>query len=827
MNDDLNRDILNRLTRLEGRVSALEAGSTRQQAAAPVQAPPPMRGQSAPTPTPPPIIHPVAWDTDLATPARPPIGAMTAKQPQRAVQQSATTSAEDAELALGSKVLPWAGAGLVVLGISYLTGLAIQRGFFTPAMQFWGAILLCISFLGIGYWRDRKEESIGQLLLGVGSAGMYLTFAGGHLTFDLYPGELMVGLFVLHSAANLVFGSVRGSKAFVVIGMVGGLIASLTPLLKSGIETFDGWPMTLALHASVTAATCGICLRKRWDDVLTGCLYAAIPLLIPIALNIPTAGLNQALIFSAYGLSAAGLGNFRGAKAISVVGLLAMTFATVWRSSPPLNPNSEIWASLALHAVATATTIVLCVYKKWDDVFAGIGAVLVLALLPLVLDTRLGVHQGAFVTAGYGAALLGIGLWRSVTWVSLAGLGMCLLSVVVPMGNGFGDTMNWPFVLAMHTGATIVVVTITLWKRWSEAAIWMGVVLGILLFPILIGSSYGLLERGMIAQIYALALSLPFAWRLNLQKDEGYSAIYMLPACLLAGFGFLVSIGLPGSDLTGPVRLSLRWEAGAMLWVYSAVLATGTRLLAHAESRPWLYGSAGILALAVAPLAWHGSHLLVIYTGIAAALAAIALVQRSRILAALAWGELGLAVGVYVTRRLDMISRPDTSDGFIYSEQIHLVSLIALTVLVAFTSGLFDRRRAEGKPDTANSDLLSVVASCIGWFLTGNLSLLALQSIPENARLTISWAAVGLVLLPLGFIANRRAVRFASFSLLGLTLAKIVLLDLASLDLPIRIVILITLGVAILGLSYLFYLRPKHEGRTGSGGNGVTPTVIT
>lgn len=807
MNDDTTLDILRRLDRLEDRVSTLEAGSTLLKETPPAYAPPPIKTISD---TPPPIIARELWDVSQTskptTPSSAEVWIRDMPQPSPPVSPA---TAEETELTLGTKVLPWTGAGLVVLGISYLTGLAIQRNWLTPMMQFAGAILLCLLFVGLGIWKDRKNESIGQLLLGIGSAGLYMTFASGNLTFELYGGEVMVGLFVLHSATNLVFGTLRGSKSFVVMGMIGGLISALMPILKHGVHSHESWVLTLTLHFAVSVATCFISVRKKWDDVLTGYLWTAFAAFIPIVLNIPTNGVNQGILFAAYGLTAAGVGNSRVSKAITTGGLLMMVGA-VWFADG--STRESLPGIISLHAFATATAIWISLRQGWKDVLGGVACALLLPFGSILYNPHLTTLQASMIPAVYGAAIIAIGLWRKVDGLTLTGFAVLSISGVLPLKSGNMAAVEWPVMIGFHALSVVATTSICYWKRWSLAAVGFGAAMTAFLLPFLFRAPYDPMVRGAVAYAYGLVFALGFAWRFRDQDVEGNEPTTGLAAFTLGILGFMASMSVNLSQFEIQ-KLRASELAGIGLGLFAAVVAIGAHFLANEKSKKSLVVAAAVLGLLIAPQAWSGSHLLSIYSALAGLLAVAALVLKSRVLATLAWSEFLVAIVVYIGLKVKDLTLARTEGAFEFGEPLHLWLLIGLTVLVAFTSGLLDNQQSDGEPDHTNSNVLAVFASCAGWFFAGNLALISLSSLPQNARLTIAWAAVGLALLPIGFIAARRVVRFTSFSLLGLTLAKIIMIDLSQVDLPIRIVVLIALGSAILGLSYLFYLKPKHPVR--------------
>ncbi len=134
------------------------------------------------------------------------------------------------EYNLGAKVLPWTGAILTIIALGIFISMGIERGLITPAMQLGGAILISLGFIFAGFKKHEEKEDFGKILIAVGSCGMFISLAGGHVFLKLYVGEVMIGLFVAWSAINLIYGQRTKSVAFVLLGFFGGMIASLMPM---------------------------------------------------------------------------------------------------------------------------------------------------------------------------------------------------------------------------------------------------------------------------------------------------------------------------------------------------------------------------------------------------------------------------------------------------------------------------------------------------------------------------------------------------------------------------------------------------------------------
>jgi uncharacterized membrane protein len=196
--------------------------------------------------------------------------------PPAAPPTAPARTVSDAEDRFGSVVLPRVGAGVVLLGIAYLVGLSVARGWLTPWHQFYGALALCAAFIGVGLWQRASRFEFGQVLVGIGSCGMYVAFAAGYGLQSLYSGETLVTQCVALSLANLAYGALTPSRTFVGIGLLGGLAASLFPLERGDFA------LSIMLHGLIALPSAAILAKNRWPALaVCGWVVSTLALLPP------------------------------------------------------------------------------------------------------------------------------------------------------------------------------------------------------------------------------------------------------------------------------------------------------------------------------------------------------------------------------------------------------------------------------------------------------------------------------------------------------------------------------------------------------------------
>ena len=183
---------------------------------------------------------------------------------------------KDAEYLFGAQWLPRVGASLLILGIAFLIGLGVSNGWITPLMLFIGCVAISGGFIATGIWARHTREDFGNVLMGIGSCGMFATLVGGHVFQKLYSGEVLVSGFVIWSLANLAYAFAQRSRAFLTIGVVGGLLSAAMPTAE---QAFD---LSLGLHALILLTAWTIAARHRFSRAAVGIWAASAVSLLPV-----------------------------------------------------------------------------------------------------------------------------------------------------------------------------------------------------------------------------------------------------------------------------------------------------------------------------------------------------------------------------------------------------------------------------------------------------------------------------------------------------------------------------------------------------------------
>ncbi|MEZ5077470.1 MAG: DUF2339 domain-containing protein [Solirubrobacterales bacterium] len=175
----------------------------------------------------------------------------------------------------GGRLLAWFGGIAVMMGIAFLVGIAIDRGWIDETMRIVFGFLGSTSLLLVGAWLyERKGYAEAALaVVGSGLAGLYATLLVGTQVYELVPaylGLLGAGLVGVVGVAI----AVRWESSIVAgIGILGGLTA---PALAG---TGASW-VSLAFMAVALSAAVGVVLWQKWNWLSFGAFLVSAPQLL-------------------------------------------------------------------------------------------------------------------------------------------------------------------------------------------------------------------------------------------------------------------------------------------------------------------------------------------------------------------------------------------------------------------------------------------------------------------------------------------------------------------------------------------------------------------
>ncbi|MCP3905360.1 MAG: DUF2339 domain-containing protein, partial [Planctomycetes bacterium] len=143
-----------------------------------------------------------------------------------------------------------------------------------------------------------------------------------------------------------------------------------------------------------------------------------------------------------------------------------------------------------------------------------------------------------------------------------------------------------------------------------------------------------------------------------------------------------------------------------------------------------------------------------------------------------------------------------------------LIVLIAAAMLVRRTTPVDDRAVAL-PPEKVR--LVGYTAIALLGLWLGSLEIDRLpvsEPMARQAGLSVYWAIYGVALVVLGFVRNAAAARYAGLALLTITIAKVLLVDLATIGKTWRVLSALVSGLLLIGTSILYTrLSPQLLGR--------------
>jgi len=268
-----------RIEALERRVAKLER-LLEQRAAA---------GQAVTT-------QPVTADTDTvvdyrsAPPPPPPPPSAAAPQPPVAPRPAVPVAQAGFSLRTSEALLKWAGIGLVVLAVVFALGLAIERGWITPALRVAASSFVAVGLFVAGQRIRASRLVFAETLQGAAFVVAYLT-ALSMLVMDLVSGNVGFAAMVAVTLAALLAATVLDSPPIAALGILGGFATPL--LLQDGIDD----PLFLAFYVPLLAvAGWGVYSWTGWRSLANATAIASWALLAVLVIESQATAVGVAVV---------------------------------------------------------------------------------------------------------------------------------------------------------------------------------------------------------------------------------------------------------------------------------------------------------------------------------------------------------------------------------------------------------------------------------------------------------------------------------------------------------------------------------------------------
>jgi uncharacterized membrane protein len=630
-----------------------------------------------------------------------------------------------------------------------------------------------------------------------------------------------------------------------VLAWVGGLAVLLGVVFLFAMAASRGWigegaRVSLAALASTGMIVAGVWLHERkgrTDAALAALSTGIAAMFVTITVAAQVYGLVPdlvALVMAvATGAVATALAVRWESRGIGALGILGALVGPVLAGAEPDG------ASVAILFVALASAAGVLLWQRWGW----------LALTAFAVSVP---QWGVYVFDGAGPAA------AIVTLTGFAGLGIALavgheiraradsirpssafllaLNALVVAGAGWLalETMGEPgigkawltAVAAAHIGVGLAAPRLA---RVSHDLGLLALVLGVLLGNV----AFGLIADGVVLTAGWAASAVGFA--ILARRRYGRARVAELAgdapaprhglardaALVDAGLGGHVALALthtlaidaPVSQVATGAPLSTA-GAGAIVVLAAACLVAGR--MAGPDRVVWraALDCLGLAALAyLTGLVLGGPALAFAWIAEAGALLVLAHRLRDRVAGWASLGFLALA-GVQVVA---VVAQPVSLVTGLADPLDAVVALGALTAAVLAAAGALEALHPRMRPALLGAAGVTVLYLASGLVVTPFESADAVDSALLSAHqqgqmvLSVFWALVGVAVLVAGLQRDLHGLRLAGLALLGVTVTKVFLFDLATLSSMYRVVSFIGLGLLLLAGAFVWQrLRPQN-----------------
>lgn len=655
--------------------------------------------------------------------------------------------------------------------------------------------------------RELDLESIlgGQWLTWAGILALFFGtafFLGVDLGTSALSGlpQVLIGLAVaaLFNVVGRYWSSRR--ERILGLGLLGGGIALLFLAAYASYGFHHLIPMWVAFPPLVGVAAVGVWLALDRDSLALASLTLIGALLTPVILaggDDPSYALLPYLV--AVNLGAVAVGLRRGWAGLPLGSFLATTVLILGWWDAHYRPELRLFA-------------LLCVSTLW----------LLYAIAPWL---RRGPNP--FWSTARAALLAGNGLlygvfcyhllspgalhWRGAVLALLA-LAYLVSSRVIRASRGSDPATR----LTHFTGAALATVAIAVQLNAGWVTVAWTALACLLLYAGLRESDRSHRISGLVVLAVVLLRSMlvdvPYSGKLATGYRPLWNSDFFGGLLVIAALGWLLWMYHRFSDrLTGPER-KLR-NALAVLAVGSLAWKLSLELVAWFALREARLGVDQLIPGALTMMMFWAIY----------GLAALTAGARIGHFALRGTGLLMMAVSAAVTGMMTMSLGLDLFTSYRLLLNLPFVQGCAVTAALALT--FFELRRGHDrlKPIELKLATPALVGAILMLFLKVSMEVVGYYRLPVpevydvtlrlRSLLTLSlvWALYSGTVIVAGFASHFRPVRLLGMGLLGLTVLKVFLLDIQSLDRGYRIAAFVVLGILLLAVSLLYQRQRKTD----------------
>ena len=776
----------------------------------------------------------------------------------------------------GTRWVVWVGGVALALGGIFLVRYTIQQGLIGPGVRIFLGALLALSLVAVGEWSRRTEKL--SALAGVPSAhipgtltaaGTTVAYATVYAAYELYGFLPPAAAFILLGAVALftLGAALLHGPALAGLGVIGGYLA---PMLVASVKP-DFWSLYVYI-AVVNAAAFALARFRMWRWLAIAAIVLGALWTLPgtQAYTVTALGAHVFHALAGFALVATFLvcGLFYGPPAVpGAVDRLSTLALVVYLLAAALLVLASRHDPVALTAFVVLTVATVAIAWRTE---AATGAVPVAAVLAALVMAHWAVHmnvQGLLAPSGPAAPAIpeperydyGSHLILAAGWAVLFGAGGFLaqgrssralapmlwsaaavfapLAMLVALYYRIAQLdRSLPFAaLALLVAAIFALATETLVKRgprpgvMAASAMFATGTLGALALAMTFA-----LEKGWLT--IALALTVPgIAW---VAEQRPLPWLRWLAAVMVAVVAARVAYQptIAGADLgTAPIFNWLLYGYGvpaAAFWV------AGWLLRRRADDLPARMVDAGAILFTVLLAILEIRHYVTggnIYR------------RADGVVEAMLYVNVGLAMTIGLERVRGRTGSIVHNAGALLIAALTLIAVIyeflfawsprfandpvggpffnlvllgyGLPAVLAITLALIARTT---RPISYRVTATITAVTLALFYLTlevrrlfhGPILAGPISDAEQYAYSTV-WLVFGIVLLAVGFYLRSQPARLPALAVIALTVAKVFIIDTASIAGIYRALSVIGLGVVLLGIGWVYqhvlYPRARTE----------------
>jgi uncharacterized membrane protein len=179
------------------------------------------------------------------------------------VSNVASTKEDDqnAEFAIGSKLITSVGLVAVFLGVVFFLRYAFENNLISPSMRVFLGVLFGVVFIGIGHFLREKYETYATGLIGGGLGIFYISAYAAYSFYDLISEPAAFLFFLCITGLGVILSLLYNSKPLIQFSLIGGFIVPLIFPLAHSVHAI--FPYLIILNLSILL----IARFKVWPDL--------------------------------------------------------------------------------------------------------------------------------------------------------------------------------------------------------------------------------------------------------------------------------------------------------------------------------------------------------------------------------------------------------------------------------------------------------------------------------------------------------------------------------------------------------------------------------